>query len=292
VVNCNNRPLGAFYPEPLPRYDWVQDRALSISARLDALPRVTLEDLRSIQNDVTSRMAGRFVPALIAAVAPLASRLDAREREALDTLRLWDDRAVRADVAPTLLRGWYGAFQRRSRFDGLQGLALAALTGRAPEALERPTGAGREPPAEAAAAALSMALDSLAALLGPDLPRWTWGRAHRGVFKSALEGRTGAWRPEPQPEDGDNSTPSVGASRLPWTSEVTHGPAIRHLVDLAVPDSSLAIVPPGNSGDRTSPHAADLLQRWADHEYVPLYLSWPLIERAKESELKLTPARR
>ena len=68
--------------------------------------------------------------------------------------------------------------------------------------------------------------------------------------------------------------------------------AIRHLVDLAVEDSSLGIVPPGNSGDPASAHFTDMLARWANHEYVPLYLSWDLIERARESELTLRPAAR
>ena len=290
VVNCNNRPAGLAYPEALPRYDWVHDRALRIAARLGALPRVTLADMRAIQNDVTSRMAERFVAPLLAAIGPAATRISARESAALDTLRAWDDRAVRSDVAPTLLRGWWGALQRRSGLDGLQGLTLAALEGRAPEALARP-GGGTESPAAAAQAALATALDSLTALLGPDLSRWTWDRAHQGVFKSTMGARPGAWQPAPQPEDGDNSTPSVGASRLPWTSVVTHGPAMRHLVDLAVEDSSLGVIPPGNSGDRTTRHFSDMLQRWADHEYVPMYLSWPKIEQAKESELRLTPGR-
>jgi len=90
--------------------------------------------------------------------------------------------------------------------------------------------------------------------------------------------------------DGDNSTPCVGASRLPWTTVVTHGPVIRHLVDLAVTDSSLGLMPPGNSGERWSTHRLDHLDRWANHGYVPFYLSWECVERAKESEITLEPA--
>jgi penicillin amidase len=300
VVNCNNRPIGPRYFEPLPRYDWPHDRALRIAERLGALRRVTIDDMRSVQNDVHSRMADRFVPAFLAAVKPLEGRLDARQRAALDTLQAWDDLAIRPLVAPTILRGWYGAFQRRSRLDGLQGLALAALRGEAPDALApgtvtlpgAPAPSRPETPAQAATTALGMALDSLSALLGPDPSRWTWARAHRAMFKSAFAGRRDLRETEAVPEDGDNSTPSVGASRLPWSSAVTHGPAMRHVVDLAVVDSSWAIVAPGNSGDRSSPHLADLAARWANHEYVPLYLSWPRIEQAKEREILLTPAPR
>jgi penicillin G amidase len=139
--------------------------------------------------------------------------------------------------------------------------------------------------------ALELALDSLAALLGPDPATWTWGRAHRAVFKSGMAGRPGPWEPKPTPVDGDNSTPCVGQSSLPWSANVTHGPVFRHVVDLAVLDSSLAVLPPGNSGTAASGHQADLLGRWASHGYVPLYLSWERVEAMKESEITLEPPR-
>ena len=81
----------------------------------------------------------------------------------------------------------------------------------------------------------------------------------------------------------------MGRSRLPWDLTFDHGPAFRHVVDLAVPDSSLGVIPPGNSGVRSSPHARDLLAPWADHRYMPLYLSWPRIESVIERDTRLEP---
>ncbi|HEY6866326.1 MAG TPA: penicillin acylase family protein, partial [Candidatus Eisenbacteria bacterium] len=297
VVNCNNRPLDpARYGEPLPRYDWAHDRALEIAGRLSALGHVSLADMRSIQNDVHSRGAARLLPLLIACADSLAERWTPREHAAIDTLRRWNLAASRDRVAPTLFRGWVGALQRRSRLGGLNGLTTAALEGRAPEALEAPPPPGTkgapalERPADAALNALGVALDTLTVLLGPDLATWTWGRAHRAVFASGLEGRPGGWAPPPVPVDGDNSTPCVGPSRLPWGTAVTFGPVFRHLVDLAVTDSSLAVLPPGNSGVARSWHRLDQLKAWSDHAYVPLYLSWTLAENAKEDEITLEPA--
>jgi acyl-homoserine lactone acylase PvdQ len=71
--------------------------------------------------------------------------------------------------------------------------------------------------------------------------------------------------------------------------DVSHGPAWRHLVNLAYSDSSFGVIPPGNSGDARNPHARDHLQRWADHRYVPLYLAWDRIEAVRESEITLSP---
>jgi penicillin G amidase len=292
VVNANNAPLHRASPLCPAGYDWPQDRALRIAERLDHDGSLTLADLRSVQNDVVSRLARRTVPLLLACADSLPDSLDARMRAAVDTLRSWDFSARRSQVAPTLWRGWYGAYLRRSKLEGLPGLAWHALRGLAPEALNDPATGRPERPAIAAVAALRLGLAELEKLLGPDPARWRYGLAHQARFRHDL-GRdldVAAWEPAPTPVDGDAGTPSVGGSRLPWDRGVTHGPVLRHLVDLAVPESSFVVLPPGNSGDLRSPHARDLLARWARHGDVPLYLSWERVEAAKESVLRLLPA--
>ncbi len=292
VVNANNAPLDPASPLCPSGYDWPQDRSLRIAERLEGARRVTAADLRSVQNDVVSRLARRTVPLLLACADSLPDSLDARMRAAVDTLRRWDFSARRARVAPTLWRGWYGAYLRRSKLEGLPGLAWSALQGRAPEALNDPATGRPERPAVAAVAALRLGLAELEKLLGPDLARWRYGLAHQARFRHDLgrDLKVDGWEPPPAPVDGDAGTPSVGGSRLPWNRWVTHGPVLRHVVDLAVPDSSFVALPPGNSGDPRSPHARDLLGRWAQHGDVPLYLSWGRIEAAKESALTLRPA--
>jgi len=292
VVNANNAPVAARYFDRLAGYDWPQDRALRIVERLEGARGLTLADLRSVQNDVVSRLARRTVPLLLACADSLPDSLDARMHAAVDTLRRWDFSARRSRVAPTLWRGWYGAYLRRSKLEGLPGLAWSALQGRAPEALNDPAAGRPERPAVAAVAALRLGLAELEKLLGPDLARWRYGLAHQARFRHELGRDLGvaAWEPPPTPVDGDAGTPSVGGSRLPWNRWVTHGPVLRHLVDLAVPESSFVVLPPGNSGDPRSPHARDLLAFWAQHGDVPLYLSWERVEAAKESALTLRPA--
>jgi acyl-homoserine lactone acylase PvdQ len=167
--------------------------------------------------------------------------------------------------------------------EGVPGLALAALQGEAPELGERP--------AVAACSALVMALDTLAAKLGPDLARWNYRRAHQARFRhglSALDPRS-RWEPPLLPEDGDNATPSVGASRLPWTVEVTHGPVFRHVVDLARPQLSWAVVPPWNSAAFPVTGDRDLRARWVQHDYIPLHMDWAKIEQVAMDRVTLQP---
>jgi penicillin amidase len=295
VVNCNNRPIGPAYPEALPRYAWIQDRARRIAQRLAGDKRVTLADMVSVQNDVYSSAGARAVPLLLACADSVPELWTPRVRAALDTLRGWDFYARRSKVAPTLFRSWMSALQRRSRTEGHPGLSIAALGGRAPGALRLPGEEGPERPALAALRGLESALDALGQRLGPNLATWQWARAHRARFEhplSALDDRA-SWEPDPIAVDGDGSSPAVAGSSLPWSTDVTHGPTFRHVVDLAVTDSSLGVVPPFNAaGERTASGARDLATLWANHRYVPLYLSWEWIEKAKASEITLTPSPR
>ena len=189
-------------------------------------------------------------------------------------------------MAPTLFRAWLSTFLERFDLADAPGLAAAALDGRAPEAL-RDTRGKPVRAATAAAMSLEQALTELEQKLGPDPGHWWWGVAHQAHFRHALAWRDATLEPPMVPVDGDNSSPCVGPSRVPKSFGVTFGPTWRHLVDLAVPDSSLAVIPPGNTGDGA--HCTDQLQRWADHRYVPLYLDPDRIAAAAESEWRLVP---
>ncbi len=291
VVNSNNRPAGPAYPEPLPRYDWVHDRALRIAQRLGGDPSITLADLRSVQNDAYSGMAARLVPRLAACADSVRGRLSARAQAALDTLGSWDFVARRPQVAPTLYRAWFAALGRRWGLEGLPGRLIATLDG---EAAPDPSMVRVvERPALGAAAALDSALADLEHLLGPDLAGWRWERAHRARFPRDLARwfpDEAAWRGASVAVDGDNASPGVAPSRLPRSIEVDHGPVFRHLVDLAVADSSLAMLPPAVAAGAAQ-GARALAGPWANHAYVPLFLDGPRVDAVARTRLRLVPGR-
>lgn len=292
AVNANNRPVAGVYPYALPRYDWGHDRARRMAQRLEMDRSMTLADVASVQNDVVSLAAERNLRHLLVCADSLREILPPRTKAALDTLQAWDFAARRRKVAPTLYRAWIAAYQRRVGTEGLPGLALASLMNRAPEVL---AGSGGEPggetPAVAAVASLATALDTLAARLGPDLATWRYERAHLARFRhplSAIDGRA-RWEPPLLPEDGENATPSVGPSRLPWSLEVTHGPVYRHVVDLSQPTLSYGVVPPWNSAAFARNGDLDHRRRWALHDYVPFWLDWKQIEAIAMDHVELRP---
>lgn len=285
VVNGNNRPRDAAGWD---RYDWVHDRAARMSELLGQSKALTIEGAAEIQNDVFSRAGARTTPELLAAADSLAGKLGERERQALALLRAWAFSAQHDRVPPTLNRAWWNALARRTGTEGLPGLTLAALRGEAPDGLTK-AGAAPEGPAEAAVGALATALDTLTAKLGPDLFAWTWGRAHHAFFEHELGQRDGQdWSPGVIEEDGDGSTIAVAGTRAPWDFRVTHGPGFRHVVDLAVAESSLAVIPPWNSDAFRIDHRP----RWAEHRYFPLLRDWTLIERRVIDRVALGPKER
>lgn len=273
VVNANNRPRRVAGWD---RFDWVNDRAARMSERLGESRALTLEQACDIQNDVFSRAGARTTPVLLAALDSADVAPGSREETALELLRAWSFNAARDRVGPTIDRSWWNALARHLHTEGLPGLTLAALRGEAPDALPKRADGSTEKPAQAAQAALATALDTLAAKLGPDPYAWTWGRAHRAFFAHALGVRDGRdWSPERIEEDGDGSTVAVGPTHAPWNFDVTHGPGFRHVVDLAIADSSLAVIPPWNSDQ----FRIDQRTRWAEHRYFPLLRNWEAIDQ-------------
>jgi penicillin amidase len=287
VANSNNRPIGPVYPVALPRYAWAQDRALRIAERLAADRSVNVATMASIQNDIQVRAAKRVLPLLLACADSVRVTLSPRARRAIGTLRAWDFEARRDEVAPTLYRAWVGALVRRSDLRGAPGLMEAALDGRAPLALRDKDGMP-ERAALAATRALDLALDELSKALGGNMAGWAWSRAHRARFKHVGDSNA-QFEHAPEPADGDAGTVCVGPGTLPFGTTFDFGPVFRHVVDLANADSSLGVVAPGNSGLVDGPHAGDHLARWANHTYVPFYLSWTAVETAAEDSLILRP---
>jgi len=74
------------------------------------------------------------------------------------------------------------------------------------------------------------------------------------------------------PMGGDADT--IQAAGYGWRQgspfTVTSLSVYRQVVDLADPDSASYVIPGGSSGDPASPHFADQLARWAQHQRIAM----------------------
>jgi penicillin amidase len=71
--------------------------------------------------------------------------------------------------------------------------------------------------------------------------------------------------------------------------EVASGASFRQVIDVGAWDRSVTMNNPGQSGDPSSPHYRDLIERWAKGRPVPLLYSREQVEAAAELRISCTP---
>jgi penicillin amidase len=282
------------------------DRITRIRELLDAKPRLSLDDLASIQNDFTLVSARELTPLVLEAfgAAPPQSPLGAR---ALLELRGFDGRMERDAVAPTL----FAAFYRRlfwELFEDELGPEIAAgyreqanlsaimmravIDGHLDHWFDRLDTPGVEDRAAIFRRAFLRAVDELAAELGPDVSSWRWGRVHTLELQHPL-GRASRllaryFNLGPFPVSGHTST----VAKMEFAEadfRVLQGPSMRQLTDFADLNAARAVLPAGQSGLPASPHYDDMLPLWLAGRYHPLPMDPAAIQAVAESRLRLVP---
>jgi penicillin amidase len=282
LVNANNRVQAAGV-EPYLGRDWFGDwRFRRIHALLAQRGLEAPQDLAAIQRDEVSLFAQQMLPALRAIPRPTGPAGAVR-----DLLLGWEGE-MRADAPqPLIFNAWWPLAARAA-------LAMGGVPAGAwpptPEFLSfvlnpdmrgahwcRPAGepAPDAPSAQgigdACAALVASALERATAQLtesfGPDPAAWRWGMAHRARFEHPLLRFLpvlGDWTRIEVPTGGDSDTINRGGMAGGGFAHV-HGPGLRAVFDLSVPEGAEAVIGTGQSGHPLSRHWADQTPVWAGH---------------------------
>ena len=88
---------------------------------------------------------------------------------------------------------------------------------------------------------------------------------------------------------GSASTVSKAEYSLFKPYDVTAGPSMRLIVDLASPHSHLSVIPGGQSGQPFSPHYKDQVELWRRGQYRRVTMGGPPVAAAGRSVLVLSP---
>jgi penicillin amidase len=143
---------------------------------------------------------------------------------------------------------------------------------------------------------LKKAMSWLRANLGPEVKAWTWGRLHQVNFNHPL----GLQKPldqvfdrGPFPIGGDTDTVCQTAMHPhePYDNNAW-APSYRQIVDLGDLSQSVAMYPPGQSGQLGSPHYDDLITPWLRGEYHPMLWERDQVSAAAKAKLVLVPVDR
>jgi penicillin G amidase len=136
-----------------------------------------------------------------------------------------------------------------------------------------------QPWAEVLPGVLADALRSALEKGGTDPAAWRWDTHHRTravhALSPAFPGLETALDPPSAHVGGDADT--LQCAGFGWSGKadfnITVLSVYRQVVDFADPGSASYIVPGGVSGLPATPHYADQLAHWRDHERVPMFPS-------------------
>ncbi len=305
IATANQRIHGTDYPHYMTS-EWAPPyRQQRIELLLAERRTLSLDDFAAMQADVVSLATQRLLPHLRRAASTHRLAVAAQQR-----LASFDGTMAADDAAPLVFYAWVRQLAQGVFADEMGAAAYERSLGSRShrEALEgvlerddawwcddKATADRRETCAEQSGAALTRALDELAARHGDDIARWRWGDAHVarsehrpfsrvGLLARAFELRT--------PVGGDTYT--VNVSRVSLRPEARtgelyldeHGPSLRALYDVADPANSRYMHSTGQSGLVHSPLYRSFVERWAKVEYLPLWSG------AAVDTLVVTPASR
>jgi penicillin amidase len=261
--------------------------------------RATLDDCRSLQNDLMSLYALRVCRSL----ADLRDRGGDAAR-AVAVLSEWDGtvgtRGPAALLYPFLAEARRAAFEaRESRAGAALPVGWAALASliddpRFERLWDDPETEAVETRDAILARALADALRSVEKEDGTDPSRWNWGRRHELTIRHPFAARfpvLGALLdPAPVEMPGEWHNPRVAGFGLDRPSaDVRHIASARLLVDLGDPDRSRVVLPLGQSAHVGDVHRLDHLPRWWEGRDFPLPFSREAVAGAEVTTLRLVP---
>jgi penicillin G amidase len=295
IVTANQRIVGTDYPYFL-THSWAQPyRARRIWDLLNQKPKLTTDDFRKIQGDVTSNALASFAHDTAKLLKPGIAADDQKQRDAVDALEKWNGEVnAESSVAPL-------AFQMRAAFririlTAALGPDLLKVYGWAnfESTLDRLMA---EQPKEWLPTQFTSYADLLRACygdarqiltknVGADESKWKWGEMQKVRFPHPLSvaplvGLQFTIPPFPQ-----NGVGSLGA-----TVNVGSNVSMRFIADPSDWDKSQHGITLGESGVPQNAHWKDQLDDWRNVTPRAFPFTKVAVESATKDVLILEPAR-
>lgn len=305
VVSANNQTDTLSNGTFVPGYYYPGDRYQRIAETIASRNDWTVEDLKALQLETLNTTHPKNVQVLMSVV----STDDFSPFEGLsEEISNWQGTHNLKDVAPTVYYKWLYHTLRLSMSDelGMEAfetyLETFAMIRSIPLFLNDPENLwwddrnteARETKDEIILAALDQTLTELETQFGENWKKWEWQKAIISVHPHPL----GAQKPldklfnvETYPLQANAEAVNKLAFRLNGEGvyTVTSGPAMRILLDFENVESSLSVLPTGQSGNRFSPFYKDQADLYAKGKYRAQLMNRSDIEKTSENRLVLKP---
>ncbi|MCB2136588.1 MAG: penicillin acylase family protein [Rhodobacteraceae bacterium] len=315
VGNTNNKMVDRPFPRHV-SFDWGDTQRVQRWTRLMQEREVhSRESFIAAQLDTTSPAARTILPLIardlwFTGEAAAAGTPERQRQQALDLLAKWDGNMNEHLPEPLIYAAWVSALQNRLIRDEIGALA-DSFTRVEPLFIERVyrnidgaaawcnvmQSASDETCVDMARLALDDALVALSEQFGDNVESWRWGDAHEAKHDHPILGKVPflKWVVNiHQSTSGGDHTLNRGltAAEGPEPFANINGAGYRGVYDLTDPDSSVFVIPTGQSGHPLSRYYDDLSELWRRGEYVPMSLDPDLARAAATGITILEPAPR
>lgn len=309
VIACANQKISDDgYPWYLSTLWEPPSRIQRIRELLQGAAQFTADDFKRMQQDVVSPYA-RESTALLLRVCAAGPQTDSTSSAALDYLRNWDYRFATGDVATTIFNEYYVRLLENTYLDEMGDSLFRSFTefGAIPNRVTSGLMAGdsslwfddvgtpgRESRNDIIRKSLVDALDALRGRMGGVMKEWRWGNIHTVTFRHPFGARIPLDRifnVGPFPVAGGATTVNKTEYSTSNPYEVSVGPSMRQVVDLARPLEGYFVLTGGQSGQPLHEHYDDQAPLWLNGGYIRVTMDWSEIREAPWDRLTLEPAR-
>jgi penicillin amidase len=307
IASANNKVTVKNYPHFISHYWEPVDRITRIHQLLKTTQKLSVEDVKQMQQDLFSGLASEVTPVILRALEKGSA--DANVQKARRILADWDFKMGKDSVAACLFEMTFMHMLENIFKDELgfelyeQYLKTSVFPPRAIRQLVR-NGASTwfddvnttdtETMEDIIFQSVKQTIGQLKDEFGDDMTQWEWGKIHTLTFEHPL----GKKKPldrifniGPFQVGGSRQTVNMKLYSYEKPYNAILGASYRMIVDFSDMDVANHVLPTGESGQLGSPHHKDQIDLYLNGQYRPAWLERRDVEKHAEGTLTLKPAK-
>ncbi|MCL9781145.1 penicillin acylase family protein [Vibrio sp. S4M6] len=308
IVTANNLPTAKPTPpiDLIPGYYAPSDRAARIHQLLSQKKRWSLEELKSVQTDMTVVEAEKMSRFIVMQLKPLESQLTGTEKKALQVLSQWDGKYTSASVGSSIfefttyhvLKDLLATKLDKEEIRRYINLSdhwsfLKAYLKPGPNRQATESDFLKQPKQSVLLQGFKQAIEELTDKKGENIDDWQWGNIQWLEFSHPL----GKVKPlnllfNLGPYPAPSGYPAINKFKTRKGNHdyrVVSIPSTRRLVSFAKDEPSWSILPTGNSGNFMSNHYSDQTEMFLHNRYREVLTDKTKIDQNTEATLIFSP---
>ena len=304
IYSANNQPDtidGVLYPG----YYYPRSRAGRVEELIRENKKWTIDDIKTIDLDVTSHMHADIAHE----IASILANLNKKEfNEIVQQLKNWTGDHLADQTTPAVYNNLLSQIMRKAIADEISDMAFETIAAtsllknsyeqfikneNSPWWDNRHTDV-KETRAMIVEEAARKTISLLTKVAGPNPQNWKWGKIHTLTHKHALDAvkpLRGFFNVGPFEVSGGSEVINNLHYKLDTTGyfPVDGGPALRKITDFADPENGVTVSPTGQSGNVMSTHYSDQAEMYATGKFRKMLMNQEAIKSTSTS-LLLKPA--